>query len=189
MIRWLTLIPPGTWPRPVNLAKISDVAIVFAHQWTHEGADLETLSLPDHQDELIERVAAVNPHTIVVMETGGAALMPWLDKVQAVVETWFPGSGGGPAIANVLFGDVNPSGKLPITFPASEADLPHPVIAQPPGGSANPLDLALDPKAGPFDAHYSEGLEVGYKWYDAENKTPLFPFGFGLSYTTFSYSI
>jgi beta-glucosidase len=114
--------------------------------------------------------------------------MPWLDKVQAVLETWFPGAGGGPAIANVLFGDVNPSGKLPITFPASEADLPHPVIAQPPGASTSPSDLIMDPKAGFFDANYTEGLKVGYKWYDAKNKIPLFPFGFGLSYTTFSYS-
>jgi beta-glucosidase len=180
--------PGGNIAAAVNLAKVSDVAIVFAHQWTHEGADLTTLSLPDHQDDLIQQVAAANPHTIVVLETGGAALMPWLDKVQAVLETWFPGSGGGDAIANVLFGDVNPSGKLPITFPASEADLPHPVIAKPAGVTTGPSDLALNPETGIFDANYTEGLKVGYKWYDAENKAPLFPFGFGLSYTTFSYS-
>jgi beta-glucosidase len=180
--------PGGDIAAAVNLAKVSDVAIVFAHQWTHEGADLTTLALPDHQDELITQVAAANPHTIVVLETGGAAFMPWLDKVQAVLETWYPGAGGGEAIANVLFGDVNPSGKLPITFPASEADFPHPVIAKPAGATTGPSDLALNPESGIFDANYTEGLKVGYKWYDAENKVPLFPFGFGLSYTTFSYS-
>ena len=180
--------PAGDIASAVQLAKVSDVAIVFAHQWTHEGIDLSTLSLPDHQDELIEKVAAANPHTIVVLETGGAVLMPWLDKVEGVLEAWFPGAGGGEAIANVLFGNVNPSGKLPITFPASEASLPHPKIALPPGVSTVPSDIIIDPKAESFDAVYNEGLKVGYKWYDAENKTPLFPFGFGLSYTAFSYS-
>jgi beta-glucosidase len=163
------------------LAKTADIVIVFVHQHTHEDADLSTLALPDHQDDLVRAVAAANPHTIVVAETGGAFLMPWIDSVAAVLEAWYPGIRGGPAIANVLFGDVNPSGRLPITFPKSDADLPHPTLIGPPheGDSNHPAF---------FDVSYSEGLKVGYKWYDAEDKQPLFPFGFGLSYTTFSYS-
>jgi beta-glucosidase len=108
------------------------------------------------------------------MENGGAQLLPWLSKVSAVLEAWFPGQRGAQAIANILFGVVNPSGKLPLTFPASLNDLPHPTIAAP-TDSTNP-----------FPVNYSEGLLVGYKWYDAKNLSPVFPFGFGLSYTTFS---
>jgi beta-glucosidase len=108
--------------------------------------------------------------------------------VEAVLEAWYSGAGGGEAIANVLFGDVNPSGKLPITFPKSEADLPHPIIAEPPAAPISATDLSPNPTAGFFDVNYTEGVKVGYKWYDAENKEPLFPFGFGLSYTTFGYS-
>jgi beta-glucosidase len=163
------------------LAKTADVAIVFVHQIAQEGIDLATLELSGNQDDLVQQVAAANPHTIVVGETGGAFLMPWIDRVEAVLEAWYPGIRGGEAIAAVLFGHVNPSGKLPITFPKSDADLPHPVLMKPPAGE----DM-LHPK--PFDVNYTEGLEVGYKWYDAENKEPLFPFGFGLSYTTFFYS-
>ena len=114
------------------LAKRSQVAIVFAVQHASEGMDLKNLSLPHDQDSLIEAVAAANPHTIVVLETGGAVLMPWIDKVAGVVEAWYPGIRGSEAIANVLFGDVNPSGKLPLTFPKSEADLPHPSHVDPP---------------------------------------------------------
>jgi beta-glucosidase len=178
--------PGGDLGAAVKLARVSDVAIVFVHQWTHEGGDVPNLSLPDNQDQLIREVAAVNPHTIVVLETGGAVLMPWLDDVNAVLEAWYPGAGGGQAIANVLFGDVNPSGKLPITFPKSEADLPHPLIVGPPPAPEAPI--SPDPRAAFFDVNYTEGLKVGYKWFDAENKEPLFPFGFGLSYTTFEYS-
>jgi len=180
--------PGGDFAAAAKLAKISDIAIVFVHQWTHEGADVPNLSLPDNQDELIRKVAAANPHTIVVLETGGAVRMPWLNSVEAVLEAWYPGSGGGEAIANVLFGDVNPSGKLPITFPKNEADLPHPVIAKPPAGDYKQDGSVSGMKAGFFDENYTEGLKVGYKWFDAEHKEPLFPFGFGLSYTTFSYS-
>ncbi len=164
-----------------QLAKSADVAIVFVRQHAHEDADLPTLELPDHQDDLVRAVAAANPHTIVVGETGGAFLMPWIDHVGAVLEAWYPGIRGGPAIANILFGAVNPSGKLPITFPRSDADLPHPVLVGPPRGA--------DGDHPPFfDVSYSEGLKVGYKWYDAEKKPPLFAFGFGLSYASFSYS-
>ncbi|UWZ84778.1 beta-glucosidase [Occallatibacter riparius] len=180
------------------LAKQSQVAIVFATQHASEGMDLENLSLPNKQDALIEAVVAANPRTIVVLETGGAVLMPWLDKVAGVVEAWYPGIRGSEAIANVLFGDVNPSGKLPLTFPKSEADMPHPIHLAPPKVDAEhpmpklvgaPGLIGMAMGVGPFfDVHYDEGLKVGYKWYDAENKTPLFPFGFGLSYTTFAYS-
>jgi len=190
---------PGTDPAAAAaLAKSSQVAIVFATQHASEGMDLKNLSLPDNQDALIEAVAAANPHTIVVLETGGAVLMPWLDKVSAVVEAWYPGIRGSEAIANVLFGDVNPSGRLPITFPKSEADLPHPIHIDPPkadathvvpklAGAPGPIGMAMG-IAPPFDVNYDEGLKVGYKWYDAEKKPVLFPFGFGLSYTTYAYS-
>jgi beta-glucosidase len=171
------------------LARRSDVAIVFVYQWMSEGSDLPSLSLPDHQDELIEQVSAANPRTIVVLETGTAVLMPWLDHVSAVVEAWYAGTKGADAVANVLFGDVNPSGKLPITFPRSEADLPHPHIATPPPGAQGAAAVMKPDEAKPtFSVDYGEGLEVGYKWYDAQKKSVLFPFGFGLSYTNYRYS-
>ena len=114
------------------LAGKSDVAIVFAYEWMSEGTDLPNLSLPENQDALIAQVAAANPRTIVVLETGTAVLMPWLDKVGGVLEAWYAGSKGADAVANVLFGKVNPSAKLPMTFPRSEADLPHPELVKPP---------------------------------------------------------
>lgn len=171
------------------LAKSSEVAIVFVHQPSTEAVD-HSLTLPNNQDALVAAVAAANPRTIVVLETGGPALMPWIGSVAGAMEVWFPGTRGGEAIANLLFGDVNPSGKLAVTFPKSVDDLPHPRIAEPPAKEPkpgeNPIAAALNP--GPFDMEYSEGLKVGYKWYDAEGKEPLFPFGHGLSYTTFAYS-
>lgn len=180
------------------LAKSSQVAVVFVVQHASEGKDLNDLSLPDDQDALIEAVAAANPHTIVVLETGGAVLMPWINKVSAVIEGWYPGIRGSEAMANILFGDVNPSGRLPLTFPKSEADLPHPIHTSPQKADANhpnpqlpgfPGLIGSFMVEGPwFDVNYDEGLKVGYKWYDAENKAVLFPFGFGLSYTTFAYS-
>jgi beta-glucosidase len=160
----------------VALAGASDVAIVFANQWETENCDLPDLSLRDNQNELIEAVAAANPRTIVIMETGGAQVMPWLNGVAAVLEVWYPGQRGGQAIANLIFGDVNPSGKLPITFPSSLSDLPRPVIPTP------------GPSSSIFDVDCIEGSRVGYKWFDATNIRPLFPFGFGLSYTTFAFS-
>jgi beta-glucosidase len=171
------------------LAAQSDIAIVFAYQWMSEGSDLPNLSLPDHQDALIKQVAAANPRTIVVLETGTAVLMPWLDKVSGVAEVWYAGTKGADAVAAILFGDVNPSGKLPITFPRSEADLPHPHIVVPAAGAQGAgavMRTAVTPPS--FSIAYDEGLEVGYKWYDARHKPVLFPFGFGLSYTTFQYS-
>lgn len=179
--------------KAVSLAKDSDVAIVFAYQWESEDMDLPTLSLPEHQDDLIAKVAAANPHTVVVLETGGPVTMPWAGEVSAVLEAWFAGSKGSDAVANVLFGDVNPSAKLPVTFPRSDADLPHPQIVKPPRESRvreNDPEPWKQIAAGlqPFQITYDEGVKVGYKWYDAENKAVLFPFGHGLSYTTYSYS-
>jgi beta-glucosidase len=173
-----------------DLAKKSDVAIVFAYQWTSEDFDLPSLSLPENQDALIDQVAAANPRTIVVLETGSAVTMPWADKVGGILEAWFAGSKGADAVANILFGAVNPSAKLPMTFPRSEADLPHPQLITPPAHApATASGEVKDGEAKPiFEVKYDEGLKVGYKWYDAEKKKPLFPFGYGLSYTTYSYS-
>lgn len=161
------------------LAASSDVAVVFVSQWESEGMDLVDLTFPNNQDLLVSAVASGNPHTVVVLENGGPQLMPWLASVSAVLEAWYPGQKGGDAIANILFGVVNPSGKLPISFPASINDLPRPTIPIP-----NPPDSTA-----PFDVDYTiEGFNVGYKWFDAMGVKPLFPFGFGLSYTTFSLS-
>jgi beta-glucosidase len=174
------------------LAKSADVAIVFAYQWESEGMDLPSLSLAHNQNELIAKVAAANPHTIVVLETGSPVTMPWVDAPAAIVEAWYAGSDGANAVGNVLFGSVNPSGKLPNTFPKSEADLPHPTVTMPPPRSrhfSDPVAPGLPPKGlPPFQVTYDEGLKVGYKWYDAEKKPVLFPFGYGLSYTSYSYS-
>jgi beta-glucosidase len=171
------------------LAKSCDVAIVFANQWTSEGMDLANLSLPNKQDDLIAAVAAANPHTIVVLQTGTAVTMPWIGNVAGVLEAWYSGSKGAEAVADVLFGDVNPGAKLPMTFPLSEADLPHTTVVKPPPHSQGSAPVMRTEGAKPtFSVHYDEGLKVGYKWYDAEKKPVLFPFGFGLSYTTYTYS-
>ncbi|WP_160573868.1 beta-glucosidase [Actinomadura physcomitrii] len=165
-----------------RLAAASDVAIVFANEWRAEGRDRDTLALPTlgapewpttiDQEALISAVGKANKRTIVVLENGGPVTMPWLGDVSGVIEAWYPGIQGGQAIADVLFGRTNPSGKLPVTFPRSLADTPM--------------------GAGPVDPNptipYSEGLDVGYRWYDAKNITPLFPFGYGLSFTDYRYS-
>lgn len=164
-----------------SAAENADVAIVFATQWETEALDLPTLSLPDpttdptnqsyDQNMLIETVASKAKRTVVVLETGSPVTMPWIDHVHAILEAWYPGVRGGQAIADLLFGDVNPSGKLPITFPKRDADLPQATIS-----SSDPI------------VRYTEGLLMGYRWYDAKRIDPLFPFGHGLSYTTFGYS-
>ena len=180
-----------------SAAKSADVAIVFAYQWEAENSDLPTLDLSADQNKLIETVAAANPKTIVVLETGSPATMPWIDKIAAVVEAWYPGIRGAEALANILTGATNPTGKLAITFPLSDADLPHPTLVQPPPESQQHFDQGGDISTAmasaakglpPFQIQYDEGLKVGYKWYDAEKKPVLFPFGFGLSYTTYAYS-
>jgi beta-glucosidase len=171
----------------VAAAKAADVAIVYANDAEAEGTDRTNLGLnygtcglvacaqfPVSQDQLIGAVAEANPNTIVVLNTGGPVRMPWLGQVKSVVEAWYPGQEDGNAAASVLFGDVNPSGKLPETFPVSENDLPTQTAAQYPGVNGH--------------ATYSEGLQVGYRWYDSQSIAPLFPFGHGLSYTTFGYS-
>ena len=168
----------GTDPaRAARVAAQADVALVFATQWIGEANDATSLALPDNQDTLIDNVAGANPRTVVVLETGGPVAMPWVSKIPAVLEAWYPGTSGGEAIARVLFGAVNPSGHLPATFPASEQQLPRP-------------KLDGDPKQPEqrFTVDYKEGAAVGYKWFDQKGLTPLFPFGHGLSYTTFSYS-
>jgi beta-glucosidase len=185
---------PGTDPNAAAaLAKASDVAVVFVNQPTSEGGDVPSLSLPGQQDALVAAVAAANPHTIVVIESGGPVSMPWIDQVAAVLEAWYPGTRGGQAIASILFGDVNPSAKLPVTFAKTEADLPHPTAtAQPAPREGDEVEAfpgapwKVNKRL--FDIEYDEGLLVGYKWFDAKDKQPLFPFGFGLSYTTYGYS-
>jgi beta-glucosidase len=181
-----------------SAAKAADVAIVFAYQHESEGMDLKTLDLSDEQNKLIEAVAAANPKTIVVLETGSPATMAWIDHVAGVVEAWYPGIRGAEALANVLTGQVNPTGKLAVTFPRSDADLPHPTLVMPPptsqpsrpapGGDISAFMASMAKGLPPFETYYDEKLKVGYKWYDAEKKPVLFPFGFGLSYTIYSYS-
>jgi beta-glucosidase len=164
---------PSVRDAAVAAARKADVAVVFANDVTSEGMDRSSLSLPGDQDQLIEAVAQANPRTVVVLHTASAVLMPWRDQVAAIVEAWYPGQQSGQAITKTLFGDVDPSGRLPVTFPASDTQ----------GPTAN------DPSRYPgIDnvAQYSEGLQVGYRWFDANNQRPLFPFGYGLSYTTFS---
>jgi beta-glucosidase len=179
-------------------ARSSDAAIVFAYQWESEAIDLPTLDLSPDQNKLIETVATANPKTIVVLETGSPATMPWIEKVPGLVEAWYPGIRGAEALANILTGAVNPTGKLAVTFPRSDADLPHPNLVLPPPGSmpdfnhlvaddSNIFNVLFQPLPS-FQINYDEGLKVGYKWYDAEQKPVLFPFGFGLSYTTYAYS-
>jgi beta-glucosidase len=162
------------------LARSSDVAVVFAGDYETEGSDRYCLTLEcpntnGDQDSMIEQVAAANPNTVVVLETGSPVLTPWRDRVAGVLEAWYPGEEGGPAIARVLFGDTDPGGRLPVTFPQQEGDIP----------------TAGDPEKYPGLAEtvkYKEGVLVGYRWYDANGIQPAFPFGFGLSYTSFAYS-
>lgn len=156
-----------------RLAAASQVALVFVTQWTSESVDT-SLQLPDGQDALVAAVAAANPRTVVVLETGGPVLMPWLDEVAGVLEAWYAGGRGGEAIADLLFGDADPSGRLPVTFPRDDGQLAR-------------ADLHQTGPDGQPEALYVEGAAVGYKWYEAKGLTPLFPFGYGLSYTSFAY--
>ncbi|WP_297509932.1 glycoside hydrolase family 3 protein [uncultured Caulobacter sp.] len=160
----------------VAAAKAADVVIVFGNQWMGEGEDAYDLSLPNGQDALIAAVVAANPNAVVVLQTGGPVSMPWLTDAGAVVEAWYAGVKGGEAIADVLFGAINPSGRLPITFPASIDQYPR---AQLPGLGA--------PEKTRFDVVYSEGADIGYRRFAASGQKPLFPFGYGLSYTSFAY--
>ncbi len=170
--------PSGLAPgiaKAVTAAKAAATAVVVVSDDTEtEAADRLSLSLPSAQDELIEAVAAANPHTVVVINAGAPVAMPWLNQVAGVVDAWYPGQTSGTALAGVLFGRVDPSGHLPVTFPTSLSQMPT---------SSKRQFHGVDGKV-----HYSEGVDVGYRGYDADGLTPLFPFGFGLSYTTFGYS-
>jgi len=156
----------------VAAASAADVAVVFVNDTTSEGMDRTTLALPGDQNALIEAVAAANPRTIVVLHTSGPVLMPWLAQVEGVLQAWYPGEVSGDAIAAVLFGDIEPSGRLPMTFPADATQGPATQIAQYPGVNG--------------EVHYDEEIDVGYRYYDRFAQQPLFPFGYGLSYTSFS---
>jgi beta-glucosidase len=157
-----------------SAAAAASVAIVFANLGESEGSDLSSIDIGTSQDNLITSVAGANPNTIVVLNTGSAVTMPWLSSVKGVLEAWYPGQEDGTAIASVLFGNSDPSGHLPVTFPASLSQVPASTTAQWPGTGGT--------------VQYSEGTDVGYRWYDSQGLTPLFPFGYGLSYTTFSFS-
>ena len=165
---------PAMLSAAVDAARKADVAIVFVSEQMGEGHDDISLQLPGDQDRLIEAVANANPRTVVVLNTSNPVAMPWLGRVAAIMEAWYPGQEAGASIASVLFGDVDPSGKLPVTFPRDAQQ----------GPARNFLEYPGDGHTVDFD----EGVLVGYRWYDAEHETPLFPFGFGLSYTTFKYS-
>ncbi|PTS90999.1 glycosyl hydrolase [Sphingomonas sp. HMWF008] len=169
----------------VTAAKAADVVIVFARKWATETQDQPDLTLPDGQDALIAAVAEANPHTIVVLESGNPVLMPWLDKTAAVLAAWYPGARGGEAIASVLFGQTNPSGHLPITFPRSEADLPRPKLDG--FDTVAPEVIGPGPAViGELSVNYDiEGSDLGYRWNARTGRKALFPFGFGLSYTSF----
>jgi beta-glucosidase len=167
-------VPTDAIERAARLAAESDVAIVcvgFGGDWQSEGIDRPDMELPGQQHALVEQVAAANPRTVVVLNTGSPVSMPWLDRVAAVVQAWYPGQECGNAIADVLFGDIVPSGKLPLTYPMRLEDTP--AYLNFPGENGK--------------VYYGEGIFVGYRYYDKKRVEPLFPFGFGLSYTTFSY--
>jgi len=175
--------------RAALLAASSDVALVFVTDNATEGQDRACLNLScpgeqgQNQDDLITLVAAANPDTVVILQTGSAVLTPWRNSVPAILEAWYPGQSGGPAIASILFGDLNPGGKLPLSFPDSADDTPY---------ANNPAQYpgipAPDPGGSTFQASFSEGLLIGYRWYDAQGITPAYPYGFGLSYTNYAYS-
>jgi beta-glucosidase len=156
-------------------ARTADVAVVFATQWMTEGFDAPDLRLPNDQDGLIAAVAAANPHTIVVLETGGPVTMPWVARTAAVLELWYPGIRGAQALTAVLFGKAEPSGRLPLTFPRSVSQLPRPKL---PGAGLTASQS--------FDVNYREGSDVGYRWFAKTRATPAFAFGFGLSFTRFA---
>lgn len=166
---------PADLSAELDAAAHASAVVYFAYDVEQEGEDRTDLSLPDGQDAVIEQLLQANPHTVVVLDTGGPVLMPWLAQAPAVVESWYAGEQDGNAIAAVLFGDVDPSGRLPQTFPASDGEVPASTVGQWPGSGDGQ------------DAGFSEALDVGYRWYDATKVAPLFPFGYGLSYTTFSY--
>jgi beta-glucosidase len=174
--------------RAAAAARQADLVVVFAEQYATEGKDVD-LSLPGNQDALIAAVAAANPRTAVVLETGGPVLMPWLGQVAAVLEAWYPGQRGGEAIARVLTGEVDAAGRLPITFPASIEQTPNPHLQgfEIVGDKTDKQIEALPETRKHFPVRYPEAADVGYRWYDRTHAKPLFAFGHGLSFTRFSY--
>lgn len=164
------------------------MAIVFATKWASEGFDQPDLTLPDGQDALIAAVAEANPNTVVVLETGNPVAMPWLAKTAAVVQAWYPGIRGGEAIASVLFGETNPSGRLPVTFPASLGDLPRPKLDGYDEFEPSFSGDAPQPHSELKVNYDIEGSDLGYRWNARKGIKALFPFGFGLSYTSFATS-
>ena len=176
--------------RAAEIASKAEIAIVFAEEFRAENHDTLDLRLPDGQDELIEAVVSANSQTVVVLETGGPVLMPWINEVPAVVQAWYAGNRGGQAIARVLSGEVNPSGRLPVTFPASLHQLPNPAL---PGSDEIEFKPGSDlydlpEREEPLEITYPEGSDVGYRWYAKQELEPLFAFGHGLSYTQFETS-
>jgi beta-glucosidase len=170
----------------IEVATGADLVVVFAEEWRAEGYDMPGVNLPDGQDELITAIAAANANTVVVIESGGAIAVPWAREVPAIIAAFYPGIGGGPAIAGVLFGRVNPSGRLPVTFPASMEQLPRPEQRDPASTTSNPNQERVGEI---FAVDYDiEGSDVGYRWFAREDLVPDFPFGWGLSYTTFAFS-
>jgi beta-glucosidase len=166
--------PDDRIARAVAVARAADVAVIFAADSHGEGADRSELGLPGDLNALIEAVAAVNPKTVVVLNTAGPVAMPWVQKVAAILEMWYPGDVFGKAASRLLFGDAAPQGRLPITFPIDESQGPATAERNYPGLIG--ADGALD------NAYFDEGLLVGYRWFDARKQTPLFAFGHGLSY-------
>jgi len=181
----------------VELAQQSDVAIVMVGDTPRETQDATTLSLPSvngtNQDMLVPAILEANPNTVVVLKTQGSVLMPWLPQARALIEAWYPGQSDGDVVADVLFGVINPSGKLPVTFGNSENEAAYETEAQYPGlRESNGLgggERGFEPDGSPqLVTHYTENLALGYRWYEAQGVIPAFPFGHGLSYTTFAYS-
>ncbi len=175
-LTWATpsALAPGISQAAAAARSASTAVVVVSDDTETEAADRPGLGLPSAQDELISAVAAANPHTVVVIDAGAPVTMPWLGQVAAVVDAWYPGESNGTALASVLYGATDPSGHLPVTFPRSLSQVPASTPAQFPGVGGQ--------------VQYSEGIDVGYRWYDAQNLTPLFPFGYGLSYTSFAFS-
>jgi beta-glucosidase len=167
-------LAPGLASAVAAAKSASSAVVVVSDDSESEAMDRPSLNLPSAQNELISEVAAANPHTVVVVDAGAPIAMPWLQQVASVVDAWYPGQTSGTSLADVLFGKVDPSGHLPVTFPTSLSQVPASAPAQFPGVNGQVL--------------YSEGLDVGYRWYDSKNLTPLMPFGFGLSYTRFAFS-
>ncbi len=167
-------LAPGIAAAASAAQSAQSAIVVVSDDTESEATDRPSLSLPSAQDELVSAVTAANPHTIVVIDAGAPVLMPWLSQAGAVLDDWYPGETNGTSLARVIFGQVDPSGHLPVTFPASLSQVPASTPAQFPGVDGQ--------------VQYSEGLDVGYRWYDSQSITPLFPFGYGLSYTRFAYS-